>query len=185
MIPPAAVRAIRVAERLAAPLQKELQIEIRQKEQANPHYEEILEAIRHQGAIFLGRHPHTRQVRTLGCGQWNSRLKAICQTNEIPWTISTHHFRRKFANYAAQSQFGDLRYLRKHFKHWSMDMTLRYAMRDRQEMTLLSEIEGDVETLKITLIDNWLQVVTHLAGGYGKNLMPWRQTKPSHIFHSH
>lgn len=185
MIPPAAVRAIRVAERLASPLQKELQIEIRQKEQANPHDPEILEARRHQGAIFLGRHPRTRQIRTLGGGQWNLRLKAFCKTHEIPWKISTHQFRRKFANYAAQSQFGDLRYLREHFKHWSMDMTLRYAMSDRQEMTLLSEIEGDVETLKITLIDNWLQAVTPLAGGYGKNLMHWRQTTPSHIFHSH
>ncbi|MDB5935350.1 MAG: hypothetical protein JWQ01_2694 [Massilia sp.] len=50
-------------------------------------------------------------------------------------------YKRLTACYAARSQFGDLRYLRDHFKHWSLDMTLGYAMNESQEMELYLEIQ--------------------------------------------
>ncbi|EAB4350043.1 integrase [Salmonella enterica subsp. enterica serovar Senftenberg] len=185
MIPPAAVKAIRVAEKLALPLHKELETEIQRKKLINPYDPEIQEAERHLKVLFPGKHPHTGVVRTLNGGQWNLRLRSFCKYHGITWAISTHQFRRKFANYAAQSQFGDLRYLREHFKHWSVDMTLRYAVNASQEMTLLSEIKEDVAIIKTTLIDKWLQSETPLAGGYGESLKHWRKTDASHIFHSH
>jgi hypothetical protein len=104
----------------------------------------------------------------------NEKLKEFTRKLGLDWKLSTHHFRRKFANYAARSQFGDLRYLKEHFKHWAMDMTLGYALNESQEMELYLEIQDEIGHLKQGIVTTWLDKSEPLAGGYGESLADWR-----------
>lgn len=176
MVPEAAVEALRVMDRLALPYQALLAEEITQRRAANPQDTEIREAQRHVGAIFVGPHDYRdKPIRTSSLATWNNRLNDFAERRSLGWTFSTHQFRRKFASYAARSQFGDLRYLREHFKHWSQDMTNdAYALNESQEMELYAEIQYELDTIKLGLAEQWLNPTEPLAGGYGKNLMAWR-----------
>lgn len=103
--------------------------------------------------------------------------------------MASHQFRRKFANYAAHSQFGDLRYLREHYAHWSMDMTLGYAMDKgwglHLDLELFSDIRAEHEDIKLGVVETWLGDEL-LAGGYGRSIKRW-QRDPANlaIFKSH
>jgi len=184
MVPEAAVEALRVMDRWAAPYQALLEEEITQRRAKNPQDPEIGEAQRHVGAIFVGPHDYRNvPIRTLSLASWNQRINAFSERRGIGWFFSTHQFRRKFANYAARSQFGDLRYLREHFKHWSQDMTNdTYALNESQEMELYAEIQDELDTIKLGLVEQWLDPTEPLAGGYGKNLMAWRSREEEIIF---
>jgi integrase len=176
MVPEAAVEALRVMDRWAAPYQAMINEEIAQRRAVNPQDAEIAEAQKHANAVFLGA--TTRQsnrVRTLSLFTWNRSLKAFAKRCGVDWDLASHQFRRKFANYAARSQFGDLRYLREHYKHWTQDMTNDgYALNESQEMELYAEIAEELEAIKLGLAEQWLSPDEPLAGGYGKNLMDWR-----------
>lgn len=184
MVPEAAVEALRVMDRWAVPHQALLAEELSQLRAANPQDPEIGEAQRHVGAIFVGPHDYRNSpIRTLSLASWNRRLNAFAKRRGIDWNFATHQFRRKFANYAARSQFGDLRYLREHFKHWSQDMTNdAYALNESQEMELFAEIQDELDTIKLGLAEQWLNPNEPLAGGYGKNLMAWRSRGEEIIF---
>ena len=176
MVPEAAVEALRVMDRWALPYQAMLASEIAQRRAADPKDPEIAEALKHAGAVFLGAaSKKANQVRTLSQMQWARALKAFAKGCGLDWDFASHQFRRKFANYAARSQFGDLRYLREHFKHWSQDMTNDgYALNESQEMELYAEIQDELDAIKLGLAEQWLNPDEPLAGGYGKNLMDWR-----------
>lgn len=185
MVPEAAVTALRVMERWARPYQVLIDAEIAQRRSLDPSDPEIAEAERHRRAIFLAATPLKRnQVRTMSGQMWNLALKAFAKKCGLSWDLASHQFRRKFANYAARSQFGDLRYLREHFKHWSMDMTLGYALNEAQDTALYAEIQGEVDDIKTSVADTWLNPDVALAGGYGRNIMAWR-TQAITIFKNH
>ena len=175
MIPEAAVTALRVMERWAKPYQKRIATEIEERRARNPRDPEIGEALRHQSALFLAATPRRRkQVRTLSGQGWNLALKKFARARGLNWALASHQFRRKFANYAARSQFGDLRYLKEHFKHWSLEMTLGYAMNGSQEMELYAEIQTELDDIKAGVVESWLDPTAPLAGGYGKSIVAWR-----------
>jgi len=176
MIPAAAVRALEVMGRWAKPLQARVLAEIALRVAANPLDPEIAEAQRHVSAVFLGSDKNrSTKVRTLTDGAWHGSLKSFATRLGLKWTLSTHQFRRKFANYAARSSYGDLRYLREHFKHWSQDMTNDgYALNESQEMELYAEIQDELDAIKLGVVEQWLNPAEPLAGGYGKNLVAWR-----------
>lgn len=175
MIPEAAVTALKVMARWAAPFQARLQQEIENHRTINPTDLLIAEAKEHLNAVFVGvARANSNQVRTLSVTQWNFQLKAFAMACGLNWDLASHQFRRKFANYAARSQFGDLRYLREHFKHWSQDMTLGYAMNETQEMALYLEIEDELDEVKERVVAQWLNDSEPLAGGYGENILNWR-----------
>jgi hypothetical protein len=117
---------------------------------------------------------HDKRVRTLSLGSLNATLKDFAGNHGIDWELASHQFRRKFANYAARSQFGDLRYLKEHFKHWSMDMTLGYALNESQEMALYLDIQDELDEIKQGVVETWLEADAPLAGGYGNGLVEWR-----------
>lgn len=99
--------------------QRLMDAEIAARRAADPRDLEIAEAFRHRGAVFLGMTERkSKQVRTPTASQWNKALKGFASRCGLEWNLANHQFRRKFANYAARSRFGDLRYLREHFKHW-------------------------------------------------------------------
>lgn len=176
MIPEAAVEALRVMEHWSRPLQIKLELQIERQRADNPFDPAITESQQHVGAIFLTTERKPRDlVRTQTIDGWNAALKDFAENRGISWDIATHHFRRKFANYAARSKFGDLRYLREHFKHWSQDMTNdSYALNESQEMELYAEIQNETNEIKLGLAEQWLDPAEPLAGGYGKKLVQWR-----------
>lgn len=187
MIPEAAALALKTMDRWAAPYQVMLQAEIAAAREQNPRATRIAEAQEHVGAVFVGVDmKQERQVRTLGTRQWNALLKDFARDCHLDWPLATHHFRRKFANYAARSQFGDLRYLKEHFKHWSLDMTLHYALNEAQELTLFLEVEDELEGIKERVSATWLAPDEPLAGGYGNRLVNWRsRSEAITLFKSH
>lgn len=190
MIPQAAVRALRLMERWAEPYQAMIAAEIAERRRINPRDPEIAKAQRHRHALFLGCIPrNNNQVRTLTGISWNGALKSFAQDCALNWRLTTHQFRRKFASYVAHSQFGDLRYLREHFGHWSMDMTLGYAIDQgygqHLDIELYEDIQIEHEDIKRSVVNTWLQEES-LSGGYGRSIKRW-QRDPTNlaIFKSH
>lgn len=183
MIPEAAVRALRVMERWAAPYQAIIANEIIQRRRINAQDPQIPEAQKHRHSLFLGLNMRNSNVRTLTAHSWNGTLKAFAKDCGLSWELSTHQFRRKFANYAAHSRFGDLRYLKEHYAHWSMDMTLGYAMDEswglHLDLELYMEIQGEMEDIKLGIVDNWMADES-LAGGYGRAINRW-QREPQNL----
>jgi integrase len=174
MIPEAAVAALRIMTRWAAPFQALLRKEIHTLRAADSRDVRIAYAQDHEGALFVGFQRMTGRVGTLGLTALNNELNKFAKSCGLGWKITSHQFRRKFANYAARSQFGDLRYLREHFKHWEIDMTLGYAMNESQEMALYLEIQDELEEIKESLVATWLNGSEPLTGGYGNNIVNWR-----------
>jgi integrase len=175
MVPEAAVAALQVMERWSLPFRALLCHEIEQLRACNPLDSRIAEAEEHLDALFLGvDKAKGNLIRTLSNKQWNSQLRAFAGRCGLAWDLASHQFRRKFANHAAKSQFGDLRYLKKHFKHWSMNMTLGYALNEYQEMALYLEVQDELDDIKETTVSRWLDSDTSLAGGYGLSLVDWR-----------
>lgn len=185
MIPPAGVEAIRIMERWALPYQEAIAKEITLRRATNPLDPEIAEAQRHSKALFLGRGV-SGMARSLSLRSWIGDLRTFAKIRcGLDWKLASHQFRRTFAHYAARSQFGDLRYLKEHFKHWSMDMTLGYALDESQDLSLYLEIHDRLEDIKAGLVDTWLKADAPLAGGYGANIVAWRGSEAVTIFKSH
>lgn len=179
MIPDAAVRALRLMERWAEPYQANIADEITARRKVNPFDPEIANAQKHRHALFLGMSGRkNNQVRTFSLTAWNGALKSFAKKSGLDWSIASHQFRRKFANYVAHSRFGDLRYLREHFAHWSMDMTLGYAMDEswgsHLDLDLYDEIQKEYEDIKLGIVDGWLGD-DPLAGGYGSSINQWKR----------
>lgn len=187
LVPEAAVSALRVIDRWAVPYQLRLTNEIADRRLADPTDVSIALATEHIGAVFLAAdRQKSNQVRTMSAGSINKELRRFAGGCGIKWSLASHQFRRKFANYAARSKFGDLRYLREHFKHWSMDMTLGYALNESQEMPLFLEIGDELDELKIQTVSSWLDKDEPLAGGYGQSIVNWRsRTENITLFKSH
>lgn len=183
MIPEAAVRALRVMERWASPYQTIIADEVIQRRRINRQDLQIEEAGKHRHSLFLGLNKKSGNVRTLTSHSWNGNLKTFAKDCGMSWELSTHQFRRKFANYAAHSRFGDLRYLKEHYAHWSMDMTLGYAMDEswgqHLDLDLYMEIQGELEDIKLGVVDNWVGQES-LAGGYGRAIKGW-QREPQNL----
>lgn len=175
MIPEIAVEAIKVLEEWAAPYQAQLQKEIAGYREKNPIDSRIGLAGEHVGALFVGMDGKKKKIiRTLSIQALNVNLREFTAACGLEWELASHQFRRKFANYAARSQFGDLRYLKEHYNHWSMDMTLGYALNESQEMSLYLEVIEETERLKESVVASWLEESEPLAGGYGNKLIDWR-----------
>jgi len=99
--------------------------------------------------------------------------KVKIKTGDV-WPLAPHQFRRTFARYVARCILGDVRYLREHFKHWSLDMTLGYAWGDEDwlDITLIEEILSERQELQDDIVWGWIDVKTnqHLAAIGGKNI---------------
>ncbi|MBM2882832.1 hypothetical protein [Chromobacterium amazonense] len=175
MIPDAAVEALLVLERWSAPYREHLDQEIQSYRENDPADLRIAEAMDHVGSLFVGVDlKKSNLVRTISVQHMNEDLKDFAEASALGWPLATHQFRRKFANYVARSKFGDLRYLREHFKHWSVDMTIGYALNESQEMALYLEIQDELDDIKAATVSSWLDEREPLAGGYGQSLVDWR-----------
>ncbi|WP_411960392.1 integrase [Pseudomonas mandelii] len=190
MIPEASVRALHLMYRWAAPFQAMIAEEIAERREINPRDPEIAEAQQHRHSLFLGLDAHKGKiVRTLSGTAWNRNLRIFADNAGLNWSPNSHQFRRKFANYVAHSRFGDLRYLREHFAHWSMDMTLHYAMDDEWgshlDLELYDEIQAEYENIKLDTVNGWF-IDDSLSGRYGLSIKQWqREPRNLAMFKNH
>lgn len=95
-------------------------------------------------------------------------------TPESVWPLATHQFRRTFAIFVARNVLGDVRYLRHHFKHWSMDMTLHYAKDPLFDDSLFESVLSKRDELQASIISGWLAPSQSLAGGRAGHIVSFR-----------
>ncbi|MEQ9130853.1 MAG: tyrosine-type recombinase/integrase [Marinovum algicola] len=168
-------RAIAVAERLASPLQSRLAQTIAELHASNPRDPDITRLSEHASRLFLAvAQNQNNRIGTLSNESVLIRLNAFAAQCGVDWPFAPHQFRRTFAVYAAHSAFGDLRYLRDHFKHWSLDMTGLYAMNREQDAELYDEIGLAALGIKTDLLEHWLEPDAILAGGAAEPVRAFR-----------
>lgn len=179
MIPEVGVLALRTMERWSTPYRALIAEEIIRLYRINPHHAQIAEAEKHRNSLFLSIDRTGKlRVRTLTLAGWQKNLQAFAKNCGLSWNLTSHQFRRKFANYVAHSKFGDLRYLKEHFAHWTLDMSLGYAMDDtwgqHLDLDLYDEIQDELVDIKITTVSGWIEGES-LAGGYGLAIKKWQR----------
>jgi hypothetical protein len=92
----------------------------------------------------------------------------------VTWPLATHQFRRTFAVFVARNLLGDARYLRHHFKHWSIDMTLHYAHDPTLDDTVFESINSMRDELQAELISGWIVGDQCVSGGRAKQVIQFR-----------
>jgi hypothetical protein len=162
----------------STPYQRQIEDEIKDREANNPHDPQIIEAIRHRHVLFLGRAKNLGLVRTLSNQTWNIALRNFAQRCGLDIKLTSHQFRKTFAVYTAKSPYGDLLYLRNHFKHWSLDMTTLYALNEHQDFDLYGEVLAAKEDIKIGIVEHWLDQETLLTGGSANKIKQYRESIP-------
>lgn len=140
--------------------------------------------------LFIANDTTTNLFNGISNNSWNENLKKLANqfnlkvqdsnndlnlTSGSIWPLTSHHFRRTFAVLAARTALGDIRYLRDHFKHWSLDMTLHYAKNNDHDDSLFDEVLTERNELQRTLVSNWVTTDELLSGGRGKAIVIFRQ----------
>ncbi|HEY9017508.1 hypothetical protein [Thiomicrospira sp.] len=174
LVPEIVIQAIEVQKAYVKPLQEKLwqeQVELLAKDPHNPRGLKI-ENFKHH--LFLTNSmAQGNQVNALSHGAFDHGLKAFGSALGVKG-LAAHRFRRTFAVYVAQSAYGDLRYLKQHFKHWGMDMTLLYSANQTQDEELYNEIAVQIKNFKIARVEEFLDEDTIITGGLANNLISYR-----------
>ncbi len=187
LVPPIVETAVRVMERYRLPYALEIERQIAEFEQrvrmTIPHsrahktlVKRLHAARRDRNSLFLGTTPRTGNTTNVVSGALiNRRLKYFCEhfvilgEDGLPWSLCPHQFRRTYAYFVASAELGDLHYLREHFGHWSIDMTLLYADGATDEFDtdsdLLQEILRSKTEKQEGVFRNYLLTDTPLANG--------------------
>jgi hypothetical protein len=69
---------------------------------------------------------------------------------------------------------GDLRYLRDHYKHWSLDMAALYGFDDDLDLELFVDINSTYREKGESIFAHWLDESTPIAGGLKGNIIALR-----------
>jgi integrase len=179
MIPEIAIEAINVQKAYIKPLRISLLQEQSDLlvDDANDH--RGLAINHYKDHLFLTNSQREgNKVNSMTGVSFGERLKAIEDKLGLE-RFSSHCFRRTFAVYVAQSAYGDLRYLKEHFKHWSMDMTLLYASNENQQAELYEEVAKEVKNRKLNIVENILEEDTVIAGGLADSIISYRSKNES------
>ncbi|KAB0300305.1 tyrosine-type recombinase/integrase [Vibrio fortis] len=164
--PEIATQAIDILGRLSAPLQEQLESDLRKARASNDHAEvHRLEEI--SDHICLSKNLRKgNQINLLsGITITGNRLPNLCKQIGSDWNLSAHQFRRTFANYAVHSELGDLRALKDHFKHWSITMTALYAFNDDLDAELFEELLREKYLVEEEIKQDWFNLDTPITGG--------------------
>lgn len=174
LCPEIAIRAVKVLERLSAPLQAELEQALKEARAAG----DLQEVTRLQACSgYIGLTKVTSKgnsIYRLSGIALRKRLSNYAENLGIDWKLAPHQFRRTFANYVVHHKLGDLRYLRDHFKHWSLDMTILYAMNEAQDLELYDEIYAAFDGKRQAIVGHWLEPDTPLSGGMAGHIRQMR-----------
>ena len=168
-------RALDVAQHYVAPLQDRLKEQQSTHREADTHGKKAHELRLVEDSLMLGvTTKKGNEVGVLSQGVVVTRLNDFAKACGVTMHLTPHQFRRTFAVYVAKSAFGDLRYLRDHFKHWSLDMTLLYALNEQQDAELYDEIMTAVVDEKVSVVSHWLEQDTLLSGGGAEQVVAFR-----------
>jgi len=174
LVPEIVVKAIEVQKAYVKPLQERLleeQSALLMKDSHDPRGLKI-EHFKHH--LFLTNSlKQGNRVNALTGFTFDNRLKDFGNALKIKG-LAAHRFRRTFAVYVAQSAYGDLRYLKQHFKHWGMDMTLLYSANNCQDEELYDEIAVQIKNFKIARVEEFLDEDTIITGGLANKLISYR-----------
>jgi len=187
LVPPIVETAVRVMERYRRPYAVEIERQIADYEtrvaMAIPNskgYKSLTKLLhvarRDREGLFLAttiRSGHT--VNVVSGSLISQRLKRYCKRFDIfgpdgsSWPLHAHQFRRTYAYFVASSELGDLHYLREHFGHWSLDMTLLYADGATDEFDTDADLLQEILRVKAEkqedVLRDYLLTDTPLANG--------------------
>ncbi|WP_318499009.1 site-specific integrase [Photobacterium leiognathi] len=175
--PQIATEAIDILGQLSAPLQAQLERDLVKAKASNDHSEvHRLEQI--SDHICLSKSLRKKDAITIlsGITITELRLPNLCKQIESDWNLSSHQFRRTFANYAVHSELGDLRALKDHFKHWSITMTALYAFNDNLDSELFEELLREKYLVEEEIKQDWFELDSPITGGaMAQNIKKVRQ----------
>ncbi|WP_448123985.1 hypothetical protein [Pseudomonas veronii] len=170
-------KATAAASRITMHLRCELERNIKDRLMSDPDCLQTAALEVHQDAIFIGKDPSTGEIRTITGGWLGSLIRQYCEKIGITWDIAPHQFRRTFAVYVVRSAMGDIRYLKTHFKHWTLDMTALYASHEQRDSELLDEVMAAFYEAKNDIFDHALNESTPLSGGLAETVRNYRAAK--------
>jgi integrase len=163
--PKIAVDAIKILERYSSPLQARLEVDLAQAKTRNDHATvNHLEGISGKVCLTFNQ---IKSAATLLSGDLitTDRLPNLCTQINLDWNLSSHQFRRTFANYVVHSELGDLRALKDHFKHWSITMTALYAYNDSLDRELFEEMLREKYWVEEQIKFDWFNLDSPITGG--------------------
>ncbi len=170
-------KAISIATRITEPLRNELESDINRRLHVDPECTATWQMTAYREAIFIGRNFVTGKIQTISSGWLGSLVSQYCKGIGLKWKISPHQFRRTFAVYVVRSANGDIRYLKQHFKHWSLDMTALYASHEERDSELLDEVMAAFSEAKYDVLEHILDESTLLSGGLAESVRKFRAAK--------
>jgi len=174
LCPKIAIDALKVLERLSAPMQRDLESALEAAKEAGD-LKEITRLQSISGAVGLTKDKkQENRLCRLSNTSLNTALNNVAKTFGLDCKLVSHQFRRTFANYVVHHKLGDLRYLRDHFKHWSLDMTVLYAMNEAQDLELYDEIYAASDGKRQAIVGHWLERDTPLSGGMAGHIRHMR-----------
>ena len=173
LVPELVIKAIEVQKAYTKTLRQKLIQEQAALLAKDPHDQRGLTIDSFKHHLFLTLPEGTNQVNSLTHRSFDYRLKILGNALKIQG-LASHRFRRTFAVYVAQSAYGDLRYLKQHFKHWGMDMTLLYAANELQDEELFDEIAIQIKNFKIARVEDFLDDDTVITGGLANKFISCR-----------
>ncbi len=163
--PKIAINAIQILERYSTDLQGRVETDLAAARARNDH-EEVnrLESITNN--VFLSNCNLTSSINVLsGKSVTATRLPNLCAKIGSDWGLTAHQFRRTFANYVVHSQLGDIRALKDHFKHWSIQMTALYAYNDNLDKELFEELLRERYWVEEQIKFDWFGLDAPITGG--------------------
>lgn len=174
LCPEIAIKALEVMTRLSAPLRDKLSDQITTAKLAGDHSRaEDLERIQHSCVLGVSMGKNN-EIDVLSGEAINRRLNKLAKAAGVDWHFASHQFRRTFAHFVVHNQLGDLRYLRDHYKHWSLDMTALYGFDDDLDLELFADINSSYREKGESIFAHWLDASTPLAGGLKDNIIALR-----------
>lgn len=175
LCPEIAIEAVKALERLSAPIQIALEEALLQSKIDGDH-EETTRLAQISGHVSLVKvNLKNNRINVLSGNGLLARLECVTKRLNLDWHLAPHQFRRTFAHYVVHHKLGDLRYLRDHFKHWSLDMAALYAMNEAQDLELYDEIYAAFDEKRQAIIGHWLEPDTRLSGGLAPYVRQMRE----------
>jgi site-specific recombinase XerD len=163
--PKIAIDAIKILERYSSDLQTRVEADLAAARARNDH-EEVNRLENITNKVCLTHSQSISSVTVLsGKTVTEDRLPNLCTKIGSDWNLSSHQFRRTFANYVVHSQLGDIRALKDHFKHWSIQMTALYAYNDKLDQELFEELLREQYWVEEQIKFDWFGLDSPLAGG--------------------
>jgi integrase len=188
VVPPIVETAVQVMERLSEPL-RSLLLEEEQKLIALParssaQTKRLQAAHSQKNKLFLAIDRGAGNRIAVACTS-SHQLKKFCKRHAIidddgqPWQLAPHQFRKTFAYNYAKNQMGDLLYLKEHFGHFGLDMTLLYVDEgtdeyeaDTELVTMIAEAKHDRH---VEILSNMVESNRPVAAGSAW-IGEWRRT---------